>query len=195
MIIDIIFDWGGVLALADNPTAAHILSKKYGYPEDKLRKTIARIEDKYSKSRQYRGFFREVIAFFPAIRPEELERGLNSAHAIQTLKMAQKLKKKYRVHLLSNQMHFRTQFIKRHNDLSFFGTVVFSSEVGMMKPEKQIYRYLLKKINRKPQQCLFIDNNSENIRAAKKLGINIILFKSEAQFKKELKKFGINIKR
>lgn len=195
-ITDIIFDWGGVLALADNALAASILAKKYGYDKEKLRKAIGKAEDRHSETTtHYEGFFKEVQRRFPMPK-SEIAKALNAAHATKTLKLAKKLKKNgYGVHLLSNQMHFRTRFIKQHNDLSFFDTVVFSSEAGMMKPQKKMYRYVLKKIKREPQQCLFIDNNAENIKGAKKLGMNVIWFKSEAQFKQELKKFGINIKR
>ncbi|MDP3742407.1 MAG: HAD-IA family hydrolase [Candidatus Micrarchaeota archaeon] len=192
-ITDIIFDWGGVLALADNALAASVLSKKYGFNKEKLQKAIGKAEDKHSETTtNYHGFFKEVQQQFQ-IPTKEITAALNAAHATNMLKVAKKLKKKYGVHILSNQMHFRTRFIRAHNDLSFFDAVVFSSEVGMMKPQKRIYRYMLRKIKCRPQQCLFIDNNKANVEAAKKLGINVILFKSEVQFKSELKRFGVDV--
>lgn len=192
VITDIIFDWGGVLALADNALAGGILAKKYHYDKETLRKAIGKAEDKHSETTtEYHGFFTEVQKQFPMPK-NEIANALNAAHATKTLELARRLKKKgYSVHLLSNQMHFRTRYIRKHNDLSFFDAVVFSSEVGIMKPQKKIYQYMLKKINREPQQCLFIDNNTGNVEAAKKLGINAINYKNNKQLVKELKKFGI----
>ncbi len=190
MITDIIFDWGGVLALADNPIAAAILSKKFGYNEEELKKVISSAENRYSQTENYKGFFSEVQKKFP-IPTKQIESALNTAHTTDVLKFAQKLKRRYRIHLLSNQMHFRTLFIRRHNDLSFFDEVVFSSEVGMMKPQRRIYQYVLKKIRAKPGDCLFIDNLKENTDAAKKIGVNTILFKSKSQMLREMARYKI----
>jgi FMN phosphatase YigB (HAD superfamily) len=45
---------------------------------------------------------------------------------------------------------------------------------------------LLKKINQKPQDCLFVDDCRENVNMAKRIGFNVILFKSLKQFNREL---------
>ncbi len=190
MITDIIFDWGGVLALADNPLAAKILSKKYGYSEEQLMQVIDKAEDRYSQTKNYSGFFKEVQKKFP-ISVKQIASALNTAHATGVLKLARKLKRRYHVHLLSNQIHLRTRFIRAHNNLSFFDNVFFSSELGMMKPQRRIYRYLLRKIKANPYECLFIDNTKANTDAAKRLGIKTILFKNELQIKKEMERHCI----
>lgn len=187
MITDIIFDWGGVLALADNATAAKKLARKYRMKKKELEKGLANFERQYEASRNYEGYFQHVQETY-GIPRKEIENALNAAHATHMLQVAKKLKKQgWPLYLLSDQMHFRTLRIRRHNDLSFFDSLFFSSEIGFVKPEKGAYLYVLKKIKRKPQQCLFIDNNVENIKAAKKVGIKVILFKNEKQFKKDLK--------
>ncbi len=193
MISTIIFDWGGVLALADNALAAKKLAKKYGINEKELAKGLANFERQFEASKNYRGYFSRVCETY-GIPRKEIETALNAAHATHMLQVAKKLKRLgWPLYLLSDQMHFRTLYIKKHNDLSFFDRLFFSSEIGFVKPEKGAFLYVLKKIKRKPQQCLFIDNNVKNVKAAKKLGMNVILFESESQFKSELKRFGIKI--
>ncbi len=194
MISTIIFDWGGVLALADNKLAAKKLAKKYHLEETELVKGLANFERQFEASKNYAGYFQRVEETY-GIPRNEIESTLNAAHATHMLEVARKLKQTgWPLYLLSDQMHFRTLYIKQHNDLSFFDSLFFSSEIGFVKPERDAYLYVLKKIKRKPEQCLFIDNNPDNIKAAEKLGINVILFKSEAQFKCELKKFGARIR-
>ncbi len=47
----------------------------------------------------------------------------------------------------------------------------------MMKPEKQIYDYLLQKYNLTAKECIFLDDLEENVLAASKIGINGVCFK------------------
>jgi putative hydrolase of the HAD superfamily len=39
------------------------------------------------------------------------------------------------------------------------------------------------------EECVFIDDNFENVKSAGKVGINAIQFKSLGELRKELKKF------
>lgn len=46
----------------------------------------------------------------------------------------------------------------------------------MIKPETEMYPYYLDRQKFSPEQSLFIDDNTENIEAACKLGMNGYLF-------------------
>ena len=193
MITDIIFDWGGVLALADNPLAAKTLAKKYNLDEIELAKGLANFEHMFEISENCQGYFERVNRGY-GIPRKEIESALNAAHATHVLEVARQLKQNsWPLHLLSDQLHFRTRFIKEHNDLSFFDNLFFSSETGFIKPEKEAYLNVLNKINRTPDQCVFIDNNQDNVVGAEKVGIKSILFKNEGQLQSELEKLGIAI--
>jgi FMN phosphatase YigB (HAD superfamily) len=37
-----------------------------------------------------------------------------------------------------------------------------------------VFEYALRRIDAKPEECVFIDNNSENLTAPKALGMNVI---------------------
>ncbi len=67
---------------------------------------------------------------------------------------------------------------KRFALLSWFGTLVISGEVGLIKPDPEIYHYLLKKINREAKDCIFIDDSESNVRTAEELGFISIHFSS-----------------
>ena len=55
-----------------------------------------------------------------------------------------------------------------------FDVVVNSAFIGMRKPEKNIFNYLLEQLGLEPHQVLFLDDNPVNVRAAKKAGLQII---------------------
>jgi len=55
--------------------------------------------------------------------------------------------------------------------------MVISGEIGLMKPDAHIYEYILEKYNLDPQTCIFLDDQSTNIKMAESFGINCILCK------------------
>lgn len=52
-----------------------------------------------------------------------------------------------------------------------FDGVVISAEVGLRKPDPEIYRHALELIGRRPEECAFVDDIGRNVRAAVELGI------------------------
>jgi len=60
--------------------------------------------------------------------------------------------------------------------------------VGFSKPNKEIFLLVLKKLQVKPQECLFIDDYKNNILAAESLGMKAIQFISSTDLKKKLRR-------
>lgn len=54
---------------------------------------------------------------------------------------------------------------------SLFDAVVISHEVGMRKPEPQIFRHAAQLLGIAPEQCVFIDDIAANITAAEAIGM------------------------
>ena len=52
-----------------------------------------------------------------------------------------------------------------------FDTVVISGEVGMRKPEREIFELVLKRIGLAADECVFIDDMAHNIVAAEQAGL------------------------
>ena len=93
----------------------------------------------------------------------------------------------YKVYLLSNFP--RRLYSQSIEELSFVeGTdgAIFSYEVQLVKPEPEIYEALLKKYQLDPAECVFLDDNRNNIIAANKLGMATILFHTKSQAEEEL---------
>lgn len=49
----------------------------------------------------------------------------------------------------------------------FFDEIVISSELGILKPHPDMYITALKSLNLKPEECIFIDDNPENVLRSK----------------------------
>ncbi|HSX43983.1 MAG TPA: HAD family phosphatase [Candidatus Saccharimonadales bacterium] len=80
-------------------------------------------------------------------------------------------------------------FVFRHSpELKQFDPVIISCDVGMRKPDPEIYQLMLEKLGLPAEECIFVDNRADNVEAAKKLGMHIIQDHDTAQIIKEIKK-------
>jgi 2-haloacid dehalogenase len=80
----------------------------------------------------------------------------------------------------------------RFEFLNWFDEIVLSGEVKVNKPDPAIYYILLERINREPQDCVFIDDSLPNIQAAQQLGFQAIHFQSPAQLRQDLRGLTID---
>jgi len=81
--------------------------------------------------------------------------------------------------------------LQRYEFLQHFEGIVVSGEEKTRKPFSKIYEITLERYQINPKKSIFIDDNFDNVEAAKKLGINGIHFKSATQLKEELINLGI----
>ena len=61
-----------------------------------------------------------------------------------------------------------------------FDAVVISAEVGLHKPEPEIYLLASKRLGVEPEQCVFIDDLRENCAGAEAVGMRAILHRDAA---------------
>ena len=110
-----------------------------------------------------------------------------------TVNILEALNKQYSIWLLSNTTpkHIQDEIEKRYLFPSLVNGAVYSFDVGVRKPEKEIYEIAMQRANANPQECLFIDDLLVNIQAAKQIGIVGIHFISSGQLKQELVHLGI----
>lgn len=99
---------------------------------------------------------------------------------LKRLEFLEEISKKYRLFLLSNTdaihiAHFRKtvgeEFYSRF--INAFEKVYFSYEMGLRKPQPEIYTQVLLENNLNPGDTLFVDDKKENTDAAQELGIQI----------------------
>jgi len=67
-----------------------------------------------------------------------------------------------------------------------FDTVVLSGEVGMRKPEREIFLHAAQTLGLPPEDCVFIDDMPANVAAAQALGMTGVLHTETASTAKAL---------
>lgn len=100
------------------------------------------------------------------------------------------LSSKFELYGLSNTNleHKSAWEIKYQDLLNPLKQIFCSHEMGMRKPDTEIYEALIKKLNIKPENCLYFDDSKENVRAAKGLGFQSILVTSPSDTKARLQR-------
>jgi putative hydrolase of the HAD superfamily len=67
-----------------------------------------------------------------------------------------------------------------------FSGIVISGEIKMMKPEREIFEYLLDRFDLAPAESVFVDDHLPNIEAARAIGLHTVLFRDAQQCELEL---------
>ncbi len=107
------------------------------------------------------------------------------------LALLKTLRRRWRLHLISNINALHYAYIRRKfpGHLRVFDKVVLSYKVGAQKPHPRIYRCALSvKGRRASGRVLYVDDRPDLIRAARRLGLRSIRFRSLRDFKKELRR-------
>jgi FMN phosphatase YigB (HAD superfamily) len=95
------------------------------------------------------------------------------------------------VALLSNIDERLSKLIRDFGLYEPFSPCLLSCEIGIEKPDLKAYEFLLNELRLPAEDVVFIDDRAENIEAAKAVGLDAILFESEQELRKELRKRGV----
>lgn len=192
----VIFDFGGVLNLEANnePAALFIRNTLHLSPTEFA--TAAQEGHLWSKAGMTETEFWNMYAHRRGVKlPSDwnikLEPLLKNAVGAdeKMYRLIEELKAQgLRVGLLSNVLAGRAKMLKEFGFYSPFQPSIVSSDVNLAKPDPQIYLLLLKELNLPAQDVIFVDDKASNIDAARKLGIDGIVFHSEQQLREELSK-------
>lgn len=95
----------------------------------------------------------------------------------------------FRIFILSNYARWTYELTRKQLDfLKACDGALFSFEVNKIKPEAEIFHILTKRFDIDPEKAVFLDDNRNNIEAAKALGFATILFTSQNKAVEELEK-------
>jgi putative hydrolase of the HAD superfamily len=199
LIKAIIFDIGGVVINDDFISYAKRFTKKSGLMEKEIYKAVL-------GSPEWRLCFKGKLSekdAWSVIRkkylPPEIADEIRSTWKEilipmkATMELIKKLKAGYRIYALSNvDSDCAKHIIKKYKKIyGLFDGCVFSCNVGMAKPEKSIYLCTLKKFGLNPKECIFIDNQPENLPPARELGMKAVRFESASKLNHQLTRLGI----
>lgn len=97
-----------------------------------------------------------------------------------------------KVGLLSNAPSSFIRGILADNQLErHFDEITISSEVGMIKPSREVFEHMLARLGVAPSKAIFIDDNQQYVAGAEAVGLHGIQFTSAGRLKESLLGVGI----
>lgn len=103
--------------------------------------------------------------------------------------IATRLKPHYKIGLLSNANSGTIDNRIPAEVLSnLFDSVVVSADVGLLKPDPEVFKYTADDLGVACEEMVFVDDVASYVDAASKLGIKTVLYKNFDQCKSELSK-------
>ncbi len=185
----IIFDLGGVLINLNTESIEKRFQNILGHDFSTLLSdlTTQEIFNKFEVGAFSEEKFFTFFTQASKINREEAIAAWNSillAFPFHRLELLRSLQKDYDIYLLSNTnithvQKIEADLLKNYGIADFRGTFFkkgyYSFEVGLRKPDPQIFQYVLENAQLDPAETLFIDDGKANIESAAKLGIQTIL--------------------
>ncbi|MES2876128.1 MAG: HAD family phosphatase [Patescibacteria group bacterium] len=103
------------------------------------------------------------------------------------IERVRELRKDYKIGLLTNMgPGTLDEVFDEAERAELFDTVVVSSEVGMIKPSRDIFELASEKLGIPADETIFIDDRPVNTDGAERTGMKTILFTTNKQFEVEL---------
>ena len=191
-IKNIIFDLGGVIFDVDyNRTSTAF--KKLGCDNfDELysqQKQSGLFDELETGKISIQSFINEMLRLLPnGATPKQIIDAWNAMLiGVPQIKLQKLLahKQNYRTFLLSNTNAIHeeafTKMIQQKNNIdsfsSFFEKIYYSHRIGLRKPTKEVFEFVLEQNNLLPSETLFIDDSPQHLVGAESVGIRTVLWK------------------
>jgi HAD superfamily hydrolase (TIGR01509 family) len=193
----VIFDMGGVILRTVDPAPREALAKRLGVARQdlemaiftgptSLQSEIGELSD-VEHWETIAALYHQPIESWPQLYNEffggdDLDREL--------VDYIRGLRKKVQVGLLSNAwVNGRQKLIKLYGDfLDIFDVSVFSSEIGLRKPDERAFQAVLDKLGVVPEEAVFVDDVPHNTAGAAEMGIHAVLFTNRESAIREIDK-------
>jgi putative hydrolase of the HAD superfamily len=198
-ITAVIFDFGGVLGLPQDPARVAAMAELCGLSQKDLlelyRRDRLELDRGMLTSEEYWGRIMSHGDHAPT--PELVARiehedtlGWTRVNKDMVRWVTELRAAGLKTAILSNMPSDKLSFIRKSREFSWvkdFDTTVFSCDHALVKPEPAIYRLCLERLGVQPGETLFLDDAPVNIKAALALGMNGLLFASAKAAADELR--------
>ena len=198
LTLNIVFDFGGVVFKWDPVFIAKTVfcdplsiekAQLIFYHNDWLEfdRGLISLEEISKRSALNSGLPLEKISYMLQRIPAMMNPIVGTVNLIGRLKSKGNL-----IFALSNMPESSIQYFENNfNFLRLFNGLVISSRVHLLKPELEIFKYLINEFKLDPKDTIFIDDFPPNLQVASELGIHSIHFNSPEQCEEELKKYNV----
>ncbi|RME28563.1 MAG: HAD family phosphatase [Deltaproteobacteria bacterium] len=190
----VLFDVGGVLAQEAIEWKAFDLAARYGIDPQHLVESGRRLRRRADlgliSEQQY--WKRLLEKFGIEARQSDLSIERYVASVPGTLRILAKLSEGARCAILSNDsVELAEARMRKLGYRKLAERVFVSAEMGMVKPQPEIYLAAARTLGCEPRACLMVDDREINLAGARKAGMKVLLFRHSRQLEAGLRCHGL----
>lgn len=196
----VFFDLGGVVVHVDSDRLIHQVAQLVGRPFEEVQRAV---------------YHEELLLPFELgrIKPQAYYEGLKARLALrwtyeQFLRawndifsenqdvswLLRRLRERHRLIALTNTNELHMSHIKAAIPaFSLFHDCIASCEVGLRKPDPEMYRLAIERAQVQPGTAVYIDDRPELVDAGRHAGLTAIRFEDSRQLEADLRQLGLNI--
>ncbi len=206
-IKNIVFDLGDVILNIDVPVASLSFAKLSGKEQQEILRLFKendlfrKFETGHLDEAGFRNYVRELLVS-PDWTDEMIDTAWNSLLLDlppERVELLKNLAQNYRLFLLSNTSSIHITRVNKILEAStgieklddLFEKVFVSYEMGLMKPDPQIFQDVLDQAGLVAEETLFLDDNLDNIKGAQTLGIDTIHVQKPITILEYLKDYAV----
>ncbi len=196
----VIFDLGGVVVDVESDRLVHQVSQLAGRSFDDVRAAVYDEElllpfelGRINATVYYEGLKQRLNLTWTY---EQFVRTWNGIFTEKqdVTQIIQRLHKRHKLIVLSNTNELHLRHIKAMvPSLAVFSDWVASCDVGLRKPDPEIYLLALRRIGVRASMAVYIDDRPELVEAGRGVGLTAIRFENSRQLEQDLQSIGLNL--
>lgn len=190
----VFFDLGGVIVRTEYQSPRERLAERLGMEYEDLNRIVFDSETGYQASigaitslQHWESVMKRLKRPFEEMTAVRDEFFAGDIVDREILNFLRSLRGRYKTGLISNAWSDLRDYIVREKMDDAFDHIIISAEVGVAKPEAEIYNIALERAGASPGEAVFVDDFYVNIEGCEKVGIKGIHFKDAQSALQQLK--------
>jgi len=180
----VFFDFGGVIMRTEYQSPRQQLAERFNMDYEEIDKAVFGTESARRASLgeiSEEAHWMEVLKRFklPASEKQAFIDSFFGGDVIDRalLETIRGWRNRFHLGLISNAWSGLRAFLEREKIVDLFDTIIISAEVGVVKPEAQIFNIALEQAGVRAGEAVLVDDMPANIEASEKVGMKGLLFK------------------
>jgi putative hydrolase of the HAD superfamily len=195
----VLFDFGGVLVRTEDWSGRQRWAERLGLAPDALYQLVfdsdpaVRATLGQAPASAVWAHVAQTLRLSPA-ELDECQRDFWAGDVLDLdlVALLRQLRPRYQTAILSNAWsNAREAFTRQFGLDQVVDEMIISSEVGQAKPAPEIYHYAAARLDRQPDECLFVDDMPRNVEAARAAGLSGLVYTAGLDLRAELEKHGV----
>jgi putative hydrolase of the HAD superfamily len=195
MIKALAFDYGGVVGPNSNPAIFRVVGKEFGLDYGEIEEAYERLGRKALKGAvPVNLLWKSITEELGVEEPSRFRKAWLDTYEESivpdrsVVSLIRGLRKEgYKVAMISNNSAiYRGADRKRKSVRREFDLTLYSYDVGAAKPERRIYKALLKRLGVRADECVILDDLPKYLVRPGRMGFKTVLFLSPAQAREDV---------